>query len=282
MLCPVGKGLHHSSGRVIALGRLIQAMLFLLALRLDPSQPTFAPQSTYAILAIYLFLAAAIAAATWNNWWLDARMAGPAHAIDILMFSMLVLLTAGYTSPFFTFFMFILLSAAIRWGWRATALSATLLTLLFLAAGFLVIRSGAAFELQRFAVRTGHLVILSLLLIWFGASQRWIRVGRKDEELFPAPSLDESPVETGLRATMAGLRSGIEGYALAGLDRIDDWPSTSARLRSEHRGVVEAIRAADATAARTRIHDHISGYYAETSPDRGTAAAPSTRQEHPW
>lgn len=83
-------------------------------------------------------------------------------------------------------------------------------------------------------------------------------------------------------ATMAGLRSGIEGYALAGLDRIDDWPSTSARLRSEHRGVVEAIRAADATAARTRIHDHISGYYAETSPDRGTAAAPSTRQEHPW
>ncbi|HET9336503.1 MAG TPA: histidine kinase [Sphingomicrobium sp.] len=203
----MGKGLHHSSGRVIALGRLIQAMLFLLALRLDPSQPTFAPQSTYAILAIYLFLAAAIAAATWNNWWLDARMAGPAHAIDILMFSMLVLLTAGYTSPFFTFFMFILLSAAIRWGWRATALSATLLTLLFLAAGFLVIRSGAAFELQRFAVRTGHLVILSLLLIWFGASQRWIRVGRKDEELFPAPSLDESPVETGLRATMAGLRA---------------------------------------------------------------------------
>lgn len=77
-------------------------------------------------------------------------------------------------------------------------------------------------------------------------------------------------------ATMAGLRSGIEGYALAGLDRIADWPATSARLRAEHRGVVEAIRAADATAARTRIHDHISGYYAETAPDRGGAAAPST------
>ena len=77
-------------------------------------------------------------------------------------------------------------------------------------------------------------------------------------------------------ATMAGLRSGIEGYALAGLDRIADWAATAARLRSEHRGVVEAIRAADATAARARIHDHISGYYAETAPDRGVAAAPST------
>jgi GntR family transcriptional regulator, transcriptional repressor for pyruvate dehydrogenase complex len=69
-----------------------------------------------------------------------------------------------------------------------------------------------------------------------------------------------------ITATMAGLRSGIEGYALAGLDRIDDWHATSARLRTEHRGVIAAIRAADATTARTRIHDHISGYYAETLP----------------
>ncbi|RXZ44109.1 FadR/GntR family transcriptional regulator [Agromyces binzhouensis] len=68
-------------------------------------------------------------------------------------------------------------------------------------------------------------------------------------------------------ATMAGLRSGIEGYALAGHARIADWAGTSARLRAEHRGVLDAIRAADATAARTRIHDHISGYYAEISPD---------------
>lgn len=81
-------------------------------------------------------------------------------------------------------------------------------------------------------------------------------------------------------ATMAGLRSGIEAYALAGHDRIADWPATAARLRSEHRGVVAAIRAADGTAARARIHDHISGYYAEISPnpshDRGASPAPST------
>lgn len=67
-----------------------------------------------------------------------------------------------------------------------------------------------------------------------------------------------------ITATMAGLRSGIEGYALAGLATISDWPATSARLRREHRGIVEAIRAADAPAARARIHDHISGYYAQT------------------
>ncbi|WP_233437824.1 FadR/GntR family transcriptional regulator [Agromyces laixinhei] len=65
-------------------------------------------------------------------------------------------------------------------------------------------------------------------------------------------------------ATMAGLRSGIEGYALDGLAVITDWHATSTRLRSEHRGIVEAIRRADAASARARTHDHISGYYAET------------------
>ena len=83
----------------------------------------------------YLFFAAAILVATWNSWWADARLAGAAHALDIAMFTLMVLLTHGYTSPFFTFFMFLLLSAAIRWGWKATALTAVLVTLLYLIAG---------------------------------------------------------------------------------------------------------------------------------------------------
>ncbi|WP_448808268.1 FadR/GntR family transcriptional regulator [Agromyces bauzanensis] len=77
-----------------------------------------------------------------------------------------------------------------------------------------------------------------------------------------------------ITATMAGLRSGIEGYALAGLANIGDWAATSARLRREHRGIVEAIRAADAATARARIHDHISGYYSEISPDSQVLASP--------
>jgi len=69
-----------------------------------------------------------------------------------------------------------------------------------------------------------------------------------------------------ITATMAGLRSGIESYALDGLDRLADWAATSARLRLEHRGVLAAITAADAPLARARIREHIAGYYAETLP----------------
>lgn len=77
-----------------------------------------------------------------------------------------------------------------------------------------------------------------------------------------------------ITATMAGLRSGIEAYALAGLANIADWGTTSTRLRHEHRGIVEAIGRADAATARTRVHDHISGYYAETFIDPTQTGAP--------
>jgi signal transduction histidine kinase len=183
------------------------ATLFLLAILGDASQPTHAPAATYALLAGYVAFAAAIVLATWNSWWLDAKLAGPAHAVDIILFTLLVLLTEGYTSPFFTFFMFLLLSAAIRWSWHATALTASLLTLLYLIAGLVVMTSGTPFEPQRFVVRTGHLIILSLILIWFGANQWRTRFYLRDEELLARPSLDESPLETGLRAAMNGLRA---------------------------------------------------------------------------
>ena len=206
----VGKRLQHPSGRVIALGRLLLATLFLVSISVDASQPAQAPASTYALLAAYVAFAAAMVAVTWSNWWLDAKLAGPAHAIDIILFAMLVLLTDGYTSPFFTFFTFLLLSAAIRWGWQSTALTAILLTLIYLVIGMLVVTPGELFALQRFVVRTGQLVILSLILIWFGINQWEKQVAARSDDPPGDPSVDESPLEGGLRAaiTKAGARAG--------------------------------------------------------------------------
>ena len=183
----MGKGLQHSSGRVIALGRLMLASLFLGAILLDVSQPARAPFSTYASLALYIAFATGIAIATWRNWWIDARIAGLAHAVDISMFAMLVLVTENYTSPFFTFFVFVLLSAAIRWGWRATALTAILLTLIYLLVGLIGLTSGVDFDWERFLPRAGQLVILSLILIWFGAHQRLAQL---------QPKADDTPIQS--------------------------------------------------------------------------------------
>jgi len=183
------------------------AILYLLAVWTDVSPPSRSPQAIYALMGVYIFFAAAMAALTWTNWWRDARLAGPAHAVDIVMFTALVLLTEGYASPFFAFFMFVLLAAAFRWNWHATALTAMLLTLLYLVAGLIVKNSGIPFDAQRFMVRTGHLVILSLIVIWFGANQRWAPFDLDTRDILTEPSLDESPLDAGIRTAMGMVRA---------------------------------------------------------------------------
>ena len=155
----------YQSGRVIALGRVMLGILFLIAVSLDTSAA--GPAGTYPLLILYVGLAIGVTALTWRNWWLDARLTVPMHALDMAVFTVIVFSTNGSTTPFFLFFVLPLLSAAIRWGWRETALTATALVLLFICAGWLVAGNGG-FELERFVRRSGHLVILSLLLIWFG------------------------------------------------------------------------------------------------------------------
>ncbi|MFT2818049.1 FadR/GntR family transcriptional regulator [Leifsonia sp. A12D58] len=67
-----------------------------------------------------------------------------------------------------------------------------------------------------------------------------------------------------IAATMAGLRSSVESYARVGASHLDSWADASARLMHEHRQIIAAIEAGDADRARTVVHAHISGYYAES------------------
>lgn len=203
----VGMGLQHTSGRVIALGRLMLATLYLIAIWLDVELPKFDLSATYGLLVGYIIFASVIAIITWSNWWYDARLAGPSHAVDIVIFTLLVLLTDGHASPYFAFFMFVMLSAAIRWGWRATALTAVLLALLFTITGLVDMTPGDPLEPDRFIIRAGHLAIVSMILIWFGASRQWPRLAFEDAGLDIQPALDESPLEGGLRSALDGLRS---------------------------------------------------------------------------
>jgi len=74
-------------------------------------------------------------------------------------------------------------------------------------------------------------------------------------------ALAESSGNTVIAAMMAGLRTSIESYVLAGSASIDDWDAMAIRLRHEHRALIAAIDGGDADAARALVHDHITGYY---------------------
>lgn len=75
-------------------------------------------------------------------------------------------------------------------------------------------------------------------------------------------ALAEASGNAVVSATMAGLRSAIEGYVLTTAERLPDWFATAEELRGEHRGIAAAIAARDADLAASRIHDHITGYAA--------------------
>jgi signal transduction histidine kinase len=221
----------YQSGRVIALGRVMLAGLFLASVWLDRTG-TPPNANTYGMLFVYLLYALALAAATWRNWWLDARMAAPGHLIDMAVFTAIVFSANGYTSPFFLFFVLPLLSAAIRWGWRETGTTAAALVVLYMAAGLLV--SGSeVFELQRFLVRSGHLMILSLILIWFGIHQTSTRLFFRVDD-FEAPGgrqRDPLARALGLAMDVADARSGA--LLLRG---DDDEPFEGPRVTDESAG----------------------------------------------
>ncbi|WP_235566856.1 FadR/GntR family transcriptional regulator [Microbacterium sp. Root180] len=83
-------------------------------------------------------------------------------------------------------------------------------------------------------------------------------------------ALAEASGNVVIAAMMAGLRTAIESYVQAGAAGIDDWDAAAGRLRREHRAILDAVDAGDAELARTRIHDHITGYYAEAGLARRT------------
>jgi len=207
----VGRNIALSSGRVIALGRLLLALLFLLLTWIDAYKIPGYPNSHFALFGVYSIFAASIVAVTWNNWWLEARLAGAAHTIDIALFAILVYLTHGDNNPFFTFSIFIFLSAALRWGWRSTALTAVLLSLLFLLAASFHVSQQIKFRFTDYMAGAGQLFVLSLIVIWFGVNQ-WRSEQQDPREDRLADPSKIAALENGLRSAMA--RAGASSGAL--------------------------------------------------------------------
>lgn len=207
-------------------------VMFLFAVLIDHDERSLAWVAPYVPITLYVAAACVIAATVWRNWWLDARLAILTHAIDMAVFTAIVFSANSSTSPFFLFFVLPLLSAAIRWSWRETALTATALVVLYLIAGMLIARD-QGFELERFVIRAGHLVTLSLLLIWFGIHQRRTRLFASDEAEV-ASADHENPLARALRLTihLTGAAGGALVVGPVGDDPSDGFAITDGQARS--------------------------------------------------
>ena len=83
-------------------------------------------------------------------------------------------------------------------------------------------------------------------------------------------ALAESSGNTVVAAIMAGLRTSIESYVQEGASAISDWDAMAEVLRSEHRAIIDAITAGEASTARSLVRAHITGYYTAAGLTRST------------
>ena len=164
--------------RVISLARLFLVVIALFSLNIDPVQPAYAPVARTLLL---LFVAHSVAAVlVLRTRPRRARaFALTTYTVDLLA-AAVTLPMAATNNPFFAFFLFVLASAALRWGFRetvATTAAALLLMLLHqrIAAFVPVLGVSGYDDTYRIVLRTAYLVMMGLLLGYLAEVGRLLR-----------------------------------------------------------------------------------------------------------
>ncbi|WP_162935620.1 sensor histidine kinase [Tsuneonella amylolytica] len=159
-------------------------------------------------------------ALAFTNWWWDYRLAWPSLVLDVVAFLAAVYFTEGvnddFTSPFLAFFAYLMLVTTIRWNWRVTAATGIAVTALYLLVGLGLAGAEIEFDNLRFGRRISYMLVLTLILIWFGLQRREQNVGRfiygGEGSHETQPPLEES---LGYAIEQTGAQSG----AIAWIDR---------------------------------------------------------------
>lgn len=163
--------------RVIGAARAVLATFSLLAISLDPSTPTRYVEFTYTVLSVYLIYALLLMPLVWRpNYWTPS-LALIVHGVDLLAFSLFLYLTEGTSSPFFVYFIFALLSAALRWQWRGALWTALLVLVIYVGLGVYTtqVLHDQQFELNRFIIRSIYLVVVAMLLGYMNFYEEQLR-----------------------------------------------------------------------------------------------------------
>jgi signal transduction histidine kinase len=188
--------------RVLAAARVFLALSGLLAIYLDPTEPTRYSHAAYGLLFGYVLYAVAV--------WVALRRLPDLlpsfpwiHALDILFPAVFTLITEGPNSPFFLFFVFVLTAAAFRWGFPETVLTAVLISTLMLVEALLLSYAKpfgleGEYEINRLVIRLSYLLILGVLLGYLAEAEKRLRA----EDVFVARLISKARVDVGLRGTM--------------------------------------------------------------------------------
>src|SRR2546425_2181305 len=182
--------------RLIATSRLVLAAFSLLAVWIASATAPSYGRLTTLLLAAYLGYALVLAMVAWFAHASLVRFGLLTHALDLALFSLFVYLTEGPASPFFTYFVFALVAATLRWQSRGALWTAAMAVVAFNAVGIYaaqVIRD-PNFELDRFFTRSAYLVVLASLLAALGAHEERRRHELASLAAWPRAAFEEPGV----------------------------------------------------------------------------------------
>ncbi len=196
--------------RWLATTRVFLAISALVAIWLDPSE--LAAHSSVPYWLLRIFIAHSVVAMVLLRW---RRESTPAfrmvvHTVDMVWPAVISIYATGQRSPFFLFFVFVLLAAAYRWGlWETlgTALGAVALLWgegLILHLGYQP--TGAVvydFAPRRLFMRSILLLITGLFLGYLAEQQKQLRA----EKAVIARLLGKARVDLGLSGTLQTILS---------------------------------------------------------------------------
>jgi len=193
---------------VLASARLVLTASALVAISIDPTEPSRYAALAYGVLAAYLVYSIAI--------WVMLRVRQEfvprvpwIHMMDVIFPAIFTLFTQGPSSPFFLFFTFSVTSAAYRWGFPETIATASGVAVLMTLEAALIQFGGPAwhhlieggFELNRFIVRGSYLILIGVLLGFLAEEEKQVRA----ENAVITRVVGKARVDHGLRGTMQGL-----------------------------------------------------------------------------
>jgi signal transduction histidine kinase len=190
--------------RVLASARVFLACAGMLAIYLDPTEPTRYSALAYSLLFAYILYS--IGVWTVLHRFPELVPSFPwIHAVDMAFPAIFTLFTEGPNSPFFLFFVFVMTAAAFRWGFIETMLTSVIISLLMSFEAVLLTYGKhlgtwleGEYEMNRFVIRLSYLIILGVLLGYLAEEQKQLRA----ENAFVARVIAQARVDAGLRGTL--------------------------------------------------------------------------------
>jgi signal transduction histidine kinase len=190
--------------RVLASARVFLACAGMLAIYLDPTEPTRFSTLAFSLLFGYIVYSISLWALLHRFQELVSSFPWM-HAVDMAFPAVFTLFTEGPNSPFFLFFVFVVTAAALRWGFVETTLT-SLTVSLFMVLEAALLKYGkhlgtwleGEYELNRFVIRLSYFIILGMLLGYLAEEQKQLRA----ENAFVSRLIGEARVEAGLRRSL--------------------------------------------------------------------------------